>query len=98
MTSYRYPARGVQFRKAAVALKVTAIFFVLSRPDHGLLGPGMEEPDAAHRQAPRGMRQGHSRLESIRRSAERNRGAGGAARLPPRAHGPRAAAPRRRAF
>ena len=39
MTSYRYPARGVQFRKAAVALKVTAIFLCYLAPIMACWGP-----------------------------------------------------------
>lgn len=39
MTSYRYPARGGQFRKAAVALKVTAIFLHYLAPVMAGWGP-----------------------------------------------------------
>lgn len=39
MTSYRYPPRGVQFRKAAVALKVTAIFLCYLAPIMACWGP-----------------------------------------------------------
>lgn len=43
MTSYRYPARGVQFRKAAVALKVTAIFLDYLAPVMAEWGPGWKD-------------------------------------------------------
>lgn len=43
MTSYRYPARGVQNRKAAVAVEVTAIFLDYLAPVMAEWGPGWKD-------------------------------------------------------